>query len=93
MLSPYAIHHLKALIKEIVVSKYPYCLFYTLSPKGFQRISQTFLPFLAMTFEPKMSESQSNPLKTHTTTWFPIKFRVKKLALGIGAQGLIIFLK
>jgi len=34
-------------------------------------------------------ESLGTPaLKTHTTTWFPIKLCVKKLALG--AQGLII---
>jgi len=40
-----------------------------------------------------MLESQSTPLKTRRTTWFPIKFQVKKLALDIGALGLIIFSK
>jgi len=45
---------------------------------------------LAITFKPEMLESQSTPLKTRRTTWFPIKFQVKKLALDVGPQGLII---
>jgi len=31
-----------------------------------------------------MLESQSNPIKTCNTTWFPIKYRVEELALGVG---------
>jgi len=36
------IHYLKALIEEIVISKYPNCLFYKLSPKGLHGISLIF---------------------------------------------------
>jgi len=48
---------------------------------------------LAITFEPEMLESQSTPLKTRRTTWFPTKFQVKKLVLDVGAQDLIILTK
>jgi len=75
MLLAYALHHLKALIEEIVVSKYPHCLFHKSSLKGFHRISLIFfLPFLAITFEPEMLESLSNNLKTRIIAWFPTKF-------------------
>jgi len=47
---------------------------------------------LAVTFEPEMLESQSTPLKTHRTTWFPT-IQVKKLALDVGSKGLIILSK
>jgi len=40
-----------------------------------------------------MLERQSTPLKTRTTTQFPIKFPVKKLALDVGTQGLRILSK
>jgi len=40
-----------------------------------------------------MLECQSNPLKTRKTTWFPTQFQVKKLALDIGTQGLIMLSK
>jgi len=69
-----AIHHLKALTEEIAVSKYPHCLFYKSSPKGFPNF---FCLFLAITFEPQMLESLSNLPKTRTITWFPIKLSQK----------------
>jgi len=73
----------------MLVSKYPLLILYNI-PKG---ISLIFCLFLAITFEPEMLECQSTPLKTRTTTWFPIKFQVKKLALAVGTQGLIILSK
>ena len=92
MLLAYAIHHLKVLIEEIVVSKYPQCLFYKLFPKDSWDF-HNFLAFLAITLEPEMVESQSTRLKLRTTTWFPIKLQAKKLAVGVGAQCLIILSK
>jgi len=74
MLLACAIYHLKALTEEILVLKYPHCLFYKESLRGFPHL---FCIFSAITFEPKMPESQSTPLKTRRTTWFPIKFQVK----------------
>jgi len=53
MLLSHAIHHLKALIEEMVVSKYPHCLFYTLSPKGFLGISLIFLLFFGQLLNQK----------------------------------------
>jgi len=53
MLLACAIHHQKAHIEEILVSKYSHFFFKNYYLKDFC----TFLLFLALTFEPKMLES------------------------------------
>ena len=50
MLLACVIHHLKAVIEEILVIKYPHCLFYKLSQKGFLGISLIFLTFFGHNF-------------------------------------------
>ena len=45
MLLTCATHYLKGLIEEMLVSKYPHCLFDKLSPDGFLGISLIFSPF------------------------------------------------
>jgi len=38
-----AIHHLKAVIEEMVVSEYPHCLFHKLSPRDFRNLLLFFV--------------------------------------------------
>ena len=47
------------------------------------------LLFLAITFEPEKLDGKSKALKTCNIAYFPLKTWVEKLALGIGAQGLV----
>jgi len=85
--------HLKVFTEEILLLKY--CLFYIILIAYFiynpQRNSPIFCFFF--NFWTRNARKHSTPLKTRRTTWFPTKFQVKKLALGVGTQGMTILSK
>jgi len=48
---------------------------------------------LAITFKPEMLDGLPKAVKCHIIAWFPHKNWVKKLVLGVGAQGLVTLAK